>query len=107
LGLARIEETVFETPELEEFGEDYQNGEIFRDAVEDVNMSAPRIEPAQSLKKDETFEKLSSLKGPISINNLPSASKSKSGMTSLFMDLLILQRENKIKMSQKFCEFVE
>lgn len=47
LGLGSSEEEpVFETPEMEQFGEDYQNGEIFRDAVEDANMSAPRIEPA-------------------------------------------------------------
>lgn len=69
-------------------------------------MSAPRIEPAESLKKDETFSKLSVLgKEPVSINTLSSKlvdqAATKSGMTSLFMDLLILQRENKVKLHQK------
>ena len=68
-------------------------------------MSAPRVEPADSLKKDETLSKLLTLpKEPVSINSIidklgqPST---KSGITSLFMDLLILQRENKVKMEQK------
>ena len=54
-------------------------------------MSAPRVEPADSLKKDETLSKLLTLpKEPVSINSIidklgqPST---KSGITSLFMDL--------------------
>ena len=93
---------MFQTPEMEGFGEDFQNEEVFKDAIEDVNMSAPRIEPADSLKKDDTLSKLLVIgQEPVSINSLPSKlsqPSTKSGMTSLFMDLLILQRENKVKL---------
>ena len=68
-------------------------------------MSAPRVEPADSLKKDETLSKLLTFpKEPVSISTIPDKlgqPLTKSGMTSLFMDLLILQRENKVKMEQK------
>ena len=57
MGPQTDETALFQTPEMQDFGEDFQNEEIFKDAVEDLEMSSPRIEPipVSNLKKDKTF----------------------------------------------------